>query len=237
MSRVGSVVVVVPARDEELVLPDCLRSLERAAEELAAVRPDVSVSVLVVLDRCLDGSAEAVARYPWARTLATSAGCVGAARAAGAARALRDVTSSQEVWVASTDADSVVPPHWLTVQVELAEGGADLVLGTVEPDLVDDGLLGRWRQRHRLREDHPHVHGANLGVRASRYLEVGGFPAVAVHEDVLLAEAVKVAGAAWVATDAVRVRTSGRLDGRARGGFATYLRDLAAEPDPAVVVP
>ncbi|WP_235530594.1 glycosyltransferase family 2 protein [Phycicoccus sp. Root563] len=237
MTALTSVVVVVPARDEELVLPDCLRSLERAVGALHAVRPHVAVTVLVVLDRCTDGSAEVVARHPWVRSLDSSAGRVGTARAGGAADALRDATDPREVWLASTDADSVVPPHWLTAQVELAEGGADLVLGTVEPELVDDGLLGRWRQRHRLGEGHPHVHGANLGVRASRYLEVGGFPAVALHEDVLLSEAVKATGAAWVATDATRVRTSGRLDGRARGGFGTYLRDLAAESDPAVVVP
>ena len=237
MSTVTSVAVVVPARDEELVLADCLGSLEAARQELHRHRPDVTVQVLVVLDRCLDGSASVVAQEPGVESLMVSAGCVGTARATGASHVLSGYDTHDQLWLASTDADTVVPAHWLVTQVELAENGWDLVLGTVEPHELDDHLLGRWARRHRLLDGHPHVHGANLGVRASRYVEVGGFPGVALHEDVLLVEAVKATGAPWLATDTTRVRTAGRLDARVTGGFATYLRDLAdavTTPDPAV---
>ncbi|MEO5981118.1 MAG: glycosyltransferase [Pedococcus sp.] len=237
MSRLLSMAVVVPARDEERVLAGCLASVDLARRSLEQSRPDVAVTVLVVLDRCVDRSASLAAQHPGVDTLVVSVGCVGAARAAGAALVLAGSADTGRLWLASTDADSVVPPHWLEAQADLADSGRDLVLGTVEPVGVDAHLLGRWARRHRLRDGHPHVHGANLGVRASRYVEVGGFPGVGLHEDVLLAAAVKATGASWVATDATRVQTAGRLDGRVSGGFATYLRELADEPEalPAVL--
>ncbi|WP_406830989.1 glycosyltransferase [Pedococcus sp. KACC 23699] len=251
MSSLRCVAVVVPARDEEQTLGGCLRSLDLARRALQRRRPEIAVRVLVVLDRCVDGSADVVAGHPDVETLVVSAGCVGGARAAGVDHALGrghagtnprgrlhgEVVDLGAVWVASTDADSVVPPHWLTAQVDLAEGGHDLVLGTVEPHDLDASLLGRWAQRHHLLDGHPHVHGANLGVRASRYVEAGGFPGVGLHEDVLLADAVKATGAPWVATDSTRVRTAGRLEGRVDGGFATYLRELATDAQVAPAVP
>lgn len=227
MSSVTSVAVVVPARDEELLLPDCLAALAVAREALVQDRPDIAVTLLVVLDSCLDGSDVVVGRHPGVETLPASVGGVGAARAAGAAQVLLRSEDLDGLWLASTDADTLVPPRWLVDQVALAETGLDLVLGTVEPHGIEGQLLRRWRHLHPLHEGHPHVHGANLGVRASRYVEVGGFAGVAVHEDVRLAEAVKATGAPWVATDATRVRTAGRLVSRVAGGFATYLRELA----------
>lgn len=223
--------VVVPARDEERVLAGCLSSVDIARRSLEQSRPGVDVAVLVVLDRCVDGSAAVAARHRGVETLMVSAGCVGSARAAGVAHLLAGTVDPRRLWLASTDADTVVPPHWLVAQADLADGGHDLVLGTVEPMGVDAHLLGRWARRHPLRDGHPYVHGANLGIRASRYVEVGGFAAVGLHEDVLLAAAVKATGAPWVATDANRVQTAGRLEGRVSGGFATYLRELADEPE------
>lgn len=34
-------------------------------------------------------------------------------------------------WLATTDGDSTVPPHWLTTQVRLAVAGARVIAGTV----------------------------------------------------------------------------------------------------------
>ena len=231
MSRLLSMAVVVPARDEAEVLAECLASVDVARRTLEQSRPGMGVAVLVVLDRCVDRSAAVAARHPGVETLEVSVGCVGAARAAGVAHTLAGTADASRHWLASTDADSVVPPHWLAAQADLADDGHDLVLGTVEPAGVDAHLLRRWTRRHRLRDGHPHVHGANLGIRASRYVEVGGFAAVGLHEDVLLAAAVKATGAPWVATDSIRVQTAGRLEGRVSGGFATYLRELADEPE------
>jgi hypothetical protein len=59
--------------------------------------------------------------------------------------------------------------------LDFADDDVDLVLGTVLPDDLPASLLDRWLQRHRLIEGHPHMRGANLGIRADIYLEIGGF--------------------------------------------------------------
>ena len=44
-------------------------------------------------------------------------------------------------------------------------------------------LLSRWQSLHPFEEDHPHVLGANFGIRGSAYLAAGGFPRHVSHED------------------------------------------------------
>ena len=67
----------------------------------------------------------------------------GRRRRAGRGRAARALSrlaahDPDDIWIACTDADSRVPADWLEHQVQLADGGVDLVLGTVE--LVGDEL-------------------------------------------------------------------------------------------------
>ena len=50
------VVVVVPARDEEALVGRCLGSLQSARQAARAVRPDLTVDLVLVLDRCTDGT-------------------------------------------------------------------------------------------------------------------------------------------------------------------------------------
>ncbi len=130
------------------------------------------------------------------------------------------------MWIATTDADSAVPPNWLVTQLALARNGADLVLGTVTPD---DDLDGSERVRfeglHVLADGHPHVHGANYGVRANVYFEAGEFAPVDRDEDVLLTEALRVLGVTEARTALIPVLTSGRRMGRAPAGFAGFLRE------------
>ena len=109
----------------------------------------------------------------------------------------------------------MVPSRWLVRHVMWAERGADLVVGTAEPVGVARGeALAAWHARHQLVEGHTHVHGANLGVRADRWRQVGGFGQRTVGEDVDLVERVRALTGRWVATDTTRVLTSG---GRAAG--------------------
>ncbi|WP_166787934.1 glycosyltransferase [Cryobacterium adonitolivorans] len=224
-TRIDRLIVVVPARNEESRLPRCLAALADAVqaleEERGAAAP--AVSVVVVLDRCTDGSADVVALWPQFRALECAAGSVGSARREGVAHLLCDAAAAH-TWVATTDADSAVPRRWLAVQLALAEAGTELVLGTVLPDEELPVLeRARWHESHSLVDGHPHVHGANLAVRADRYLQAKGFSDVDSDEDVLLVAALRTLGARECRTALIPVLTSGRLDGRVPGGFGGYL--------------
>ncbi len=229
---IEDLLVVVPARNEEALLPDSLRALASAV----AACP-VRVTTVVVLDRCTDGSAEVVADHPWVVPVVSDAGRVGSARRLGLREAVRRAGIQHPgcAWLASTDADTRVPSDWLSTQLSFAEAGYDAVLGTVVPDGddLDPGVLSRWHERHTLEEGHPYVHGANLGVRLSAYQAAGGFPPVAVHEDVELVAALRRTGAAVVATATMQVRTSARRVGRTPPAFAGYLRELEGPQRPA----
>jgi glycosyltransferase involved in cell wall biosynthesis len=228
--RIAAVAVVVPARDEELLLPGCLDAISVAAQ-----RVQVPVTVVVALDRCTDGTADVVAARPGVIAAEADAGVVGTARAAGVGTALSHLAEHpvDDVWIACTDADSRVPADWLEHQLQLADDGVDLVLGTVDllGDELPPGAAARWwRDYGRLVEDasHSHVHGANVGVRASTYVAAGGFAPVSAHEDVLLARAIaQLPGATVVPSVAVPVATSDRLRGRAPEGVSADLRRLA----------
>ena len=219
------IVVVVPAHNERDRLPACLASVAAAADQVA-----VPVTVVVVLDACSDRSEDAIARP--VRALSVSARNVGAARAAGFAAAAP--RSDARTWLATTDADSVVPTTWLADQAVHHRALVQGVVGTVSVDWQQHSATTRRRYdrlyRVRDRGVHGHVHGANLGVRADAYWRVGGFRPLHVGEDVDLVDRLLTAGTplAWDAHNAVL--TSDRRDCRARGGFGDYVRSLADDP-------
>lgn len=222
--------VVVPAKDEQELLPRCLDALEGAVERVRTERPELAVSVTVVLDACTDASEGVVLGRPGVLREKVAAACVGAARAHGL-RAVLSRTKAADLaatWIANTDADSVVPDHWLVRHAEAADSGLDLLVGSVEPDPddLDAGELIAWWARHTIPEGHDHVHGANLGFRLDAYLRVGGFEPIPAHEDVRLVQAMRRAGLRWRATTQTQVRTSGRRWGRTEAGFAAYVRAL-----------
>lgn len=236
MKTVRKIVVAIPARNEEMLLEGCLKSVRGALDALRRVRPDITAATVVALDGCTDGSA-IIATLAGVQTVSLAGVGVGSTRDAAITLGLspvgcvHDPTADHQVWVACTDADSLVPITWLIRQVMWAESGMDLVIGTVEPQgLVEPGLLAAWHSQHRLAEGHPHVHGANLGMRADTWRAAGGFGPLTVGEDVALVGRAKENSDRWVATDTTRVATSARLDGRAHGGFAAYLTELSDSP-------
>ena len=238
-TRIEHVVVVVPARDEERLVGRCLAALQAARQAARAVLPDLTVDLVLVLDRCTDGTRSVALGHLDVRLLDVAEGRAGAARAAGVRDALsRSTADPARTWVASSDADSAVPPGWILDQVRRADAGADVVVGTVRPDPTDltADQLAAWRATRVPGRPNGHVHGANLGVRADAYLRVGGFPDQPEHEDVDLVGALRVSGARVVASDASDVLTSGRMVGRTPGGYAGYLRSrfgASAEDDEA----
>ena len=235
-ASIGDVAVVIPVHNEEQHLGRALAGVRTAADEVAAHHPGVSVRVMMVLDSCADGSfrlatdfAASDARF---NVMTVGFRNVGMSRRAGAeALGLNGGAAAERAWLANTDADSMVPRNWLARQLDLAAAGADVVLGSVEPDGdgMQNALIARWHARHILAENHSHVYGANLGVRGSSYLGAGGFPGLASGEDRVLVDRLRASGARIVATDTVRVLTSGRTLGRAPRGFAAYLLALAQQ--------
>ena len=183
------IVVVVPAHNERERLPACLASVAAAADQVA-----VTVTVVVVLDACTDRSEDAIARP--VRAMSVSARNVGAARAAGFAAAAP--RSDARTWLATTDADSVVPTTWLADQAVHHRALVQGVVGTVSVDWQEHSATtrGRYDGLYRVRDPgvHGHVHGANLGVRADAYWRVGGFRPLHVGEDVDLVGRLVEAG-------------------------------------------
>lgn len=237
LQNIMRVVVVMPAHNEARHIGKALAALKSAADALQGEHPEMDVSIAVVLDSCADRTADITAAYvsgdPRFGAVNVKLRSAGASRACGIRTALDHTPRdwAARIWLATTDADSTVPEHWLVRQVELANAGADAVLGSVEPDPedVDPAILRRWLELHPFREDHPHIYGANLGMRASSYLAAGGFPELRAHEDRLLVERLRRHGFTVIATDTTRVVTSGRMQARAPEGFAAYLRVLGAE--------
>jgi glycosyltransferase involved in cell wall biosynthesis len=217
--------VVVPAHDEQDLLGACLDALARAARWVA---DRALVRTVVVLDACRDRTAD-VARAHGVETVTIGDHCVGRARDAGA-RALLDGGGRRAGWLATTDADSRVPPDWLLGQLESWARPADARVGAV---YVEDWSEHAAGARHWFADvydvagdPHPHIHGANLGVRAAAYRACGGFAGLTTGEDVALVAALDAAGFAVHRTRRSPVLTSGRRIARAQEGFARRLADL-----------
>lgn len=228
--RLGwSVAVVVPARDEERSVAASVRSI-RCSLHHAGV---VDHRIVVVADRCRDRTASRArdAVGSEGRILECDAGNVGEARAAGVAAALAGWGGDERRrWVASTDADTVVPHDWIARQLSHAAAGMHGVAGVVELLDAPSSLEQRFRSRYVLdgERGHPHVHGANLGVHVEWYRRVGGWSPLCTGEDHDLWDRLRDGGAALVGDPSLRVRTSARLRARAPGGFAGDLRALVA---------
>jgi cellulose synthase/poly-beta-1,6-N-acetylglucosamine synthase-like glycosyltransferase len=225
------VAVIVPAANEEQRISKCLAAIMTARNQLYRSSQNVRVQIFVVLDNCQDATADLAAAFGDVRPVAIAAGNVGAARRAGArAAAVGTSDHASELWLASTDADSEVTPGWLTHMVAEADRGAHMILGTVlpSPDLRP-AARAQWLDRHHLRDGHPHVHGANLGIRADAYLALGGWQPLATGEDAELARLAAQAGYLRITRTASHpVMTSARQSGRAPRGFSSYLRNLGA---------
>jgi glycosyltransferase involved in cell wall biosynthesis len=224
---IRSVAVIVPAHNEQDLLPASLASLRRAAQAMRGT----PVHLIVVADACHDQTA-AAAQRGGAAVVTISARNVGAARAAGATEALRWTRhlNPADVWLATTDADTRVPPSWLRQQEQYADQGWDAVVGTIT---VNDwsghhpGVRARFREHYDAGSGaHPHVHGANLGFRASAYLAAGGFPDMPTAEDHALVAALTVTGSRVLHTRALTVVTSARRQARSPHGFGDYLTRL-----------
>ncbi len=233
--------VVVPARDEELLIAACLRALARQE----GLDP-AEYEVIVVLDACTDRTPlelDAVRdEHPELSLLAIEGPGQGAgpARATGMdmACARLEQVERPDGLIATTDADSIVAPDWLIRQLEALEAGARAIGGDVLLEREGAGRLPppilRQRQRDLLERtriaagrgpaDHAHFSGASLGVTPRTYRAVGGMAWLAALEDQDLEDRLVEASIPIHRLGQVRVTTSARMRGRAERGLA---KDLA----------
>jgi glycosyltransferase involved in cell wall biosynthesis len=219
------VAVVVPAHDEQDLLPACLAALARSA----AVAAPLAVEVIVVADSCTDGTA-ALARRAGAEIVEVHHRNVGRARAAGMRYALRHGPAG--LWLATTDADSLVGAGWLAWHRDHATAGTEVLAGTVAvaewalwPEAVRTEYDARY-QAAMTATGHRHVHGANLGCDAAVYAELGGFAALDYDEDRDLVARAHVAGKQVTYDRGCPVVTSARRAARAPHGFAAHIAGL-----------
>lgn len=211
--------VVIPAHNEERRISDCLASVIASTSH-----PDIKnqvVKIVVVLDACSDDTRALVSMHDVSQ-LNVSFRNVGKARAVGSQCLLDDGA----LWLAFTDADTVVPSDWLARQIAFK---ADAVCGTVEVDNwseYSDLARAKYLELYQFSENHRHVHGANLGMTAQAYRRAGGFQHLSAHEDVRMVADLENTGARIIWTASNPVITSARKDFKCQGGFGEYLASL-----------
>jgi glycosyltransferase involved in cell wall biosynthesis len=222
------IAVLIPARNEEQLLPRCLRSVLEACHRLPE---GVTSDIVIVADRSTDTTREIAEDLIQRKgvVIETNVGCVGTSRALAAEVALKRYKGPRKLcWLANTDADCEVPAAWLIQQLALAEGGCAAVAGIVDVDsfVEHDGSVGQlFRLTYLIHSDgtHPHVHGANFGVRADAYLKSGGWRNLMTAEDHDLWQRLHRGKHRRLSDASLRVITSGRRIGRAPHGFADAL--------------
>lgn len=230
--------VVIPAQNETTNIKASIESVVRAITWLA-----LPVLVVVVDDRSTDGSgyrAHALLEGVQHSVLRQDIGTVGTARHAGVIEAARHFhhIAPDQLWIASTDADSQVPRDWLSRQVIHANAGADAVAGIVQLGPCSPALRRGFERAYALgmtRTSHRHIHGANLGFSYSAYRAAGGFRALACGEDNALWSDMRRTGAKLMSDPSLAVTTSARTVSRTSDGFASVLSriatpSLAADP-------
>ena len=190
----------------------------------------------MVADTCTDQTA-ATARACGAQVISIRARNVGAARAAGMTELLR-LTAGRDpaaIWLATTDADTVVPPGWLRRQLRYASRDWDVVLGTVavtDWDGHPPHVPAAFDARYEFGEGpHPHVHGANLGIRASGLPGRGRIPAAAHRRGPRPARRRDRGGLLGPAGQRHYGADIGRRQARAPHGFGHLLRTLVPYPE------
>jgi glycosyltransferase involved in cell wall biosynthesis len=231
--RTQKVGVILPVHNEEDRLLGALHALDEA---ITRVPSNVECSVVIVLDSCTDQSptiAQQWSRVRNSMVVPCEYGNVGAARRIGcsAVQTAFPETTENHLWLATTDADSQVPPEWLATQLNAHYAGSDLWTGRV--DVIDwsphrSSTARRWH--HEYQAEAAPVHGASMGIRASLYRQVGGFRDLETGEDRDLYERALSAGATLHHDASARVLTSARRDARAPMGFAHALTLIEASP-------
>ena len=151
----------------------------------------ITFDVVVVADSSTDRTAQIASEMLGRQGTVLNA----QVRTAGDARALAFRCAWRAIVDLCSDGGSLTrmrtalfPGRWLTDQRRLASEGIEAIAGTVSVDsFAEHGpeAAERFRASYTCRPDgsHPHIHGANLGVRADAYLRAGGWTNLRTAED------------------------------------------------------
>jgi glycosyltransferase involved in cell wall biosynthesis len=176
--------VIVPARNEERLLPGLLSAL--------AAQHDSDFTVVLVDNASTDSTVQLARSCPL-NISNISEMSPGAGTAADTG--FRHAIASGAVFLARTDADCLPAPDWTATVRRYLSSGAEMVCGRSiprrdeHPNLLERhlypaavrtaALYGRRRRAHRapeFRTPYVLVHGHNLALTADLYLRSGGTP-------------------------------------------------------------
>ncbi len=182
--------IVIAARNESKSIRKCLESIE------AVDYPAGQFEVIVVDDHSRDDTAQAIKVFPWVQLLLLPEGSTGKKSALS-----HGIHRASGQWIATTDADCIVPPAWLRLHASAIVPGVVAVAGPVLFAPADNALerfqaldflgtmlvtgAGIGAQRWHL------GNGANLVFSRAAFQEVGGYSRNAHHasgDDVFLLE-------------------------------------------------
>jgi hypothetical protein len=154
----------------------------------------------------------------------------------------------------TTDADTIVPPDWVTRNLESLHRGVSIVCGRAvidpieaamipahlhEDDALESKLITLLDDLAWLLDPEPHdppprhteASGASLAVSVEAFRSVGGIPAVASGEDRAFVRALWMMDARVRHDPTIQVTVSGRIEGRAPGGMADTIRRRIVRQD------
>ena len=181
--------VVVPAYNEERLLPACLDSLQ-AQDYPGEIE-------IIVVDNASTDRTGGIAQARGVRVLEEPRRGYAAALARGFREATGDI-------IATTDADTVVPKNWISRLAQEYDERPDVVAvgGEIifcDPSrsarLLTHGVLPLINRIDRGAPAGPHLWGANFSVRRSAFLEAGGWhPRFNLQADTELSERLRQFG-------------------------------------------
>ena len=214
--------VVVPAYNEEKNLPLALASL---------LNQEFEDFELIVVDNGSTDETPAIAKELGARVIGEDRRGIAHARQAG-------FLSSKGGIIATTDADTVVPPDWLSrIAKEFREDTNLVAVGGLYrfysgPPLVR-ALFPRladrlWRIDRRITGGWS-LPGCNMAVTREAFLKVGGFnTSLHLCEDVDLAQRLRTVGNVALRPDLVVATSGRRYRNGLTNGLLTYAPNLVS---------
>jgi hypothetical protein len=242
------IAIAIPARNEARVIDACLDHVARMQEDQRVL----GLSVSVLANNCDDETGTRAREFAnmWSGncevltvTLPPARAHAGWARRLALDAAARNLANPEDVLLC-TDADSLVAKDWVSRNLDYLDQGYDAVAGRARFNPRERRHMARaFRARLaaikgyeaalaylRAARDpaepwprHFDEGGASIAVTLDAYCRIGGAPTPPLGEDRALFDAIRRAGGRVRHPTDVRVLTSPRLVGRARGGASDTL--------------